>query len=879
MFWLLSTTSCLFSLHQSDILEPLPSSFGNVKMPDSEKSQTRGKQANNEDTQAVPEEVTAPAHTTNTATTTSTSSHKDRQVPPDDHDLILTSAKRRGVYECDYCHSDISQMPRIRCAECLDFDLCLDCFATTDHESAIARLRAAAAAQAALEFEETQTVVTGASNHALDASTSSTTHAVTTTPPPPHPVNSHLQHDVTHGYRVCDSTRYPLFPSGRAMLDENDNASDKESALEVMLETNSAVNGQDTKQRDPENDETKGDTEMKEASEEPSKEGSVGDSKDKSCPNRFDDPKKYWTVEEDLRLLEAIKTHGLGNWNEISDSVSGNGSVGKTPKRCMERYLDDFLGRYGHILPPQLLQMETDDNLDESASSPGPTTTAADDTGAADGTPRPQKRSQTLFRSPSAVMSVPLAARKKFKTVSTASCPEFAETWPDPYIPANKNVNIGDEVGRDLSVRAEQEYVKKLSALESQEEIEKLRNEWKETRLNKFGGPTVLPPLPDEVSKMKGVEVSGFMPRRGDFDVEWENDAELAIADMEFIPGEPEQDKELKIKVLQIYYEKQSEREKRKSFILSRELFDYRKRQAEDAKLPRDERDLVHRMRLFERFHTPEEHRIFVEDLLKAKRLRKEIAKLQLYRRMGMSSFVEVEKFELDKSRRLFHQIAQTKAQEEKSKKQVQEPPVKNVDNASTSLWKQYYTDRKIRKSLSRRSSTASAVSDDSRQDPKRLTDNGEALAPPEATESTTTEPTDAMDTSSPREEGPDQTKEPMDTTDASENGTKVDESEVHPDPLAQCPGFELLSEREIGLCHKVDLKPSQYLEIKRAILHESLKAGLLDRDGLSSNKKTLVKLDVERRGDVVDFFVSAGWISNKAGSLVKDLPQQTEQC
>jgi hypothetical protein len=71
-----------------------------------------------------------------------------------------------------------------------------------------------------------------------------------------------------------------------------------------------------------------------------------------------DDPRSVWTVEEDLRLLEGLRHHGLGNWTEISESVSGQGSTGKTPRRCMERYFDDFLGRYGYILPPYMLTSE-----------------------------------------------------------------------------------------------------------------------------------------------------------------------------------------------------------------------------------------------------------------------------------------------------------------------------------------------------------------------------------------------------------------------------------------------------------------------------------------------------------------------------------------
>ena len=68
----------------------------------------------------------------------------------EDMPLVLTSSARRGVYECDYCRTDISQIPRVRCAVCPDFDLCLDCFSTTD-PSAAGTVRAASAAFAKLE--------------------------------------------------------------------------------------------------------------------------------------------------------------------------------------------------------------------------------------------------------------------------------------------------------------------------------------------------------------------------------------------------------------------------------------------------------------------------------------------------------------------------------------------------------------------------------------------------------------------------------------------------------------------------------------------------------------------------------------------------------
>ena len=99
------------------------------------------------------------------------------------------------------------------------------------------------------------------------------------------------------------------------------------------------------------------------------------------------------------------------------------------------------------------------------------------------------------------------------------------------------------------------------------------------------------------------------MTRRGDFDIEWDNDAEKLIEDMEFLPGDSKEDNETKLKVLQIYDARLNNRNYRKQFLLDRGLLDYRKKHKEMNQLPSDERDLVNRMRLFARFHSPEEHK------------------------------------------------------------------------------------------------------------------------------------------------------------------------------------------------------------------------------------------------------------------------------
>lgn len=573
-----------------------------------------------------------------------------------------------------------------------------------------------------------------------------------------------------------------------------------------------------------------------------------------------DNVQNMWTAEEDLRLLDAISTLGLGNWMDISEEVAGtSGTTNKNPKRCMERYLYDFCGNYGEILPSYtLVEVKDDDKVNASISEDAvtgdvatadpddghdhpdavPSSTGADadaDVGpdaevdAAVG--RKRKRSEMTPSRQSSVSSTSSTSHfkshtgKEYKVVATCNLPGYKKIWPRPYVPPVNGVKAGDDVGRDLAARAEQAYVKAITAASTKEEAKAIREDWEKNRLNKYGGPTVLPPRADDVCDMQGSDLAGFMPRRGDFDIEWDNEAEKLLMDMEFLPNDSKEDVELKLKVLEIYNSRLDNRNNRKQFLIDRGLLDYRKKHREDSKLPSDERDLVNRMRLFARFHSPDEHEKLIEDLLKAKRMRKEIARLQMYRRMGFTSMADAERFELDRNRREIHRMACE--QREKEEKKAQEN-LKDIEGGglgalsatelNASYLKQYkQNDRNKRKGIN---SAAPLVSSDMKTD-----ESGEVVA---------------------NEKG---------ATDADKSGQEF----IEPFNIREYEGFELLSKKEVNLCQKLRLKPKLYIEAKTALINESLNHGMLDAE--ESSRRSIFKVDIEKRGDVFDFMLQAGWV------------------
>ena len=146
-----------------------------------------------------------------------------------------------------------------------------------------------------------------------------------------------------------------------------------------------------------------------------------------------------------------------------------------------------------------------------------------------------------------------------------------------------------------------------------------------------------------------GASVAGFHLKREEFEEEHANDAEKSVGDMEFLPGESQEDVELKLQVLEIYNLKLDERERRKRFLIQRpELLRApdEKEAALEAKRTAQEKHMVGSLRMFARFQTPDEHQQFMEGLAEENRLRLRLRQLEQYKLLGLKTLDEGVKFE-----------------------------------------------------------------------------------------------------------------------------------------------------------------------------------------------------------------------------------------
>ena len=83
----------------------------------------------------------------------------------------------------------------------------------------------------------------------------------------------------------------------------------------------------------------------------------------------------------------------------------------------------------------------------------------------------------------------------------------------------------------------------------------------------------------ERLATLPGAEIAGYMPLREDFDTEHNNDAEQLLVDMEFSPDDHPSERLMKLKVIELYNQKLTERDERKKIVISRGLIDIKKQQ------------------------------------------------------------------------------------------------------------------------------------------------------------------------------------------------------------------------------------------------------------------------------------------------------------
>lgn len=477
-----------------------------------------------------------------------------------------------------------------------------------------------------------------------------------------------------------------------------------------------------------------------------------------------------WGADEELLLLTGIVSQGIGNWKKISEHVGT-----RTKEEVEKHYNEVYVDSLDWPLPRMDLQFDI-----------GP------------------EEFQDRKRRRIAKMNSDVPSPPKVAPTSAPGVHEIATFLPGRLEFEHELDNEAEDLVKDLEFGVVLDYGGD-QIIEDEADLDvKARVKWEEERAGPSQGKSI-PGKGPMINGFNGHHINGDVKRENQLkpeDVTMTNDSNDDEALDEPTQPPPLETKDsftFKLTLLEMYFQRVEKRLENKSFMFDRGLLEYKKMQAAEKKRPREERELLHRLRPFGRLQSSEDYEGFAADMLYEAILRKRIQELQHYRRLGLCTQADVEKYEIDLAKRT----------------QAKATPIR--DYASDRL-QHRATGRQSSGPDPRRASLASfgGDSDDrkSREPTPRL-GPGPSSAPPVR-------------------------KPPA------------------PLNLANSPSLHLLTPAEQTLCSQLRILPKPYLVIKEILVREyARRGGKLRR----REARDLVKIDVTKTSRVWDFLVQAGYL------------------
>ncbi|THH29262.1 hypothetical protein EUX98_g4930 [Antrodiella citrinella] len=252
-----------------------------------------------------------------------------------------------------------------------------------------------------------------------------------------------------------------------------------------------------------------------------------------------------------------------------------------------------------------------------------------------------------------------------------------------------------------------------------------------------------------------------------------------------------------KLTLLEMYNQRVEKRLENKALMFDRGLLNYKQMQAAEKKRPREEKEALMRLRPFAKLQTSEDFESFVTDLMYESILRKRIQELQHYRRMGLTTAADIEKYEADSIKR-----TQLKA----------------------GVGRDFFAENRLHLRPAGRGPSV---------DPRRDADSRK---------------------SHERELTPKVGGAGAGAAGIGPPGRKM----PAPLNLANSPSLHLLTPEEQTLCSTLRILPKPYLVIKETLVREyARRGGKLRR----REARDLVKIDVNKTSRVWDFLVQAGFM------------------
>ena len=137
----------------------------------------------------------------------------------------------------------------------------------------------------------------------------------------------------------------------------------------------------------------------------------------------------------------------------------------------------------------------------------------------------------------------------------------------------------------------------------------------------------------------------GYWTKRKDYDVEFKNEAEIELSELEFKEGDTPAQIKNNFKCLKNYNNILDEREERKNLIIEKNLFDVRKQISFDKKLSNQDREIYTSVKNNLKYLTKEQFLFLFESNVLEKNIKSRINQLLFYKKLGCNTYDDIQKY------------------------------------------------------------------------------------------------------------------------------------------------------------------------------------------------------------------------------------------
>ncbi|KAF9444781.1 SWIRM-domain-containing protein [Macrolepiota fuliginosa MF-IS2] len=337
-----------------------------------------------------------------------------------------------------------------------------------------------------------------------------------------------------------------------------------------------------------------------------------------------------WGADEELLLITGLAQHGVGNWKRIAEHLGT-----RTKKEVEEHYKSVYVNSPDWPLPRMDLHFDVDPEEFQE-----------------------RKRRRIADMNPVA------PPEQKVAPTSAPGVHEIATFLPGRLEFEHELDNDAEDLVKDLEFGVCLEWGGDQITEDELDPDVRARAKLAEERRTGFVVPPASkslppgkgPPAPQTNGTINGYHMNGDVKKNlKSEDVTMANGTgEEEEAEEPTLPPPYETNDSLtfKLTLLEMYAQRVEKRHESKAVMFERGLLEYKKMQATDKKRPREEREILHRLRPFARLQTAEDYEAFAADMLYEAILRKRIQELQHYRRLGLSTAADIDKYEHDLAKR-----------------------------------------------------------------------------------------------------------------------------------------------------------------------------------------------------------------------------------